>query len=293
MASPDVPVSTGGRLRWWRERRRLTQIDLGGEAEVSAKHISFIETGRTMPSRDMILHLARHLNVPLRDRNAMLLAAGYAPQFSELSWDHVELAPIREVIDEVVTAHEPYPAIVVDRHWRLLTANSASRALTDGVAAELLEPPVNVLRVCLHPRGLATRIVNLDEWVDHVLGNLGRQHDLSPDDELESLRTEVLGYARLAGCEPRTQFGPGRLAVPMHLRVAEGSLRLLVTVATFGTALDATLSELIIETFLPADPETKAILQTRAALTTRVMDDRPKVGEAPRHDRRRPGVPSR
>jgi MmyB-like transcription regulator ligand binding domain len=216
----------------------------------------------------MILHLARHLNVPLREQNALLLAAGYAPQFSELSWDHVELAPVREVIWEVVTAHEPYPAIVVDRHWQLLTANSAIRILTEGIAPELLEAPINVLRACLHPQGLAPRILNLDEWVAHVLGNLDRQYDLSPDDRLDHLRAEIIDYARSVGCEPRTHTGPGRLAVPMHLRVAEGSVRLLVTVATFGTALDTTLSELTIETFLPADRPTAAILQDRATTIT-------------------------
>jgi transcriptional regulator with XRE-family HTH domain len=260
----DVAVSVGGKLRWWREQRRLTQLDLGTQAEVSAKHISFIETGRTVPSRDMVLHLARHLDVPLRDRNALLLAAGYAPQFSELSWDDDQFASTRQLLSEVVGAHEPNPAIVVDRHWQLLTANRASRIHREGVAPELLEPPVNVLRLCLHPRGLAPRIVNLDEWVDHVVSGLDRQHDLFPDRELEDLRNEMIEYARFAGCEPKTHIGPGRLAVPMHLRVPEGSVRLLVTIATFGTALDATLSELTIETFLPAEPRTAAILRARS-----------------------------
>jgi transcriptional regulator with XRE-family HTH domain len=265
MALVDLPVSVGGKLRWWRERRRLTQLELGIQAEVSAKHISFIERGRTTPSRDMILHLARNLDVPLRDRNGLLLAAGYAPQFSELAWDDPQFEPTRRLLSEVVSAHEPYPAIVVDRHWQLLTGNRAGGILREGVHAELLEPPINVLRVCMHPHGLAPRIANLDEWADHVVGNIDRQYALSPDDTLKNLRNEMLAYARAAGCEPRTHVGPARLAVPMQLGIHEGTVRLLVTIATFGTALDVTLSELTIETFLPADAQSSQMLRSRAA----------------------------
>ncbi|MGH9209059.1 MAG: helix-turn-helix domain-containing protein [Acidimicrobiales bacterium] len=284
MVLVDLPVSAGGKLRWWREFRRLTQLELGSMAEVSSKHISFIETGRTTPSRDMILHLARHLDVPLRDCNALLLAAGHAPQFSELAWDDDQFAPTRRLLGEVVAAHEPYPAIVVDRYWRLLTANRAGRILREGVHPELLAPPINVLRVCLHPRGLAPRIVNLDEWVDHVIGGLARQHALSPDDTLRCLRNEMVDYARVAGFEPRTHLGSGRVAVPMHLRVPEGSVRLLVTIATFGTALDVTLSELTIETFLPADAQTSEILRSRADPTPQVIDEPLPGGDAAKHD---------
>jgi len=256
-----LPVGT--LLRSWRERRRLSQLALSELAEVSPKHLSFVETGRSRPSPEMVLHLARHLEVPLRHRNELLLAAGYAPRHTVLAWDDDELAPVRAAVHAVLAGHEPAPAIVVDRHWNLLGANRAASLLADGVAPELLVPPVNVLRTCLHPDGLAPRIRNLDEWADHLLANLAKQVRLAPDPALLALHEELAAYATDLGAPSRTPGDGTRLAVPLHLATPEGDVRLLATIATFGTALDATLSELVIEAFLPADPASRAVLERR------------------------------
>lgn len=253
----------GTLLRSWRQRRRLSQLALAELAEVSPKHLSFVETGRSRPSPEMVLHLARHLDVPLRHRNELLLAAGYAPRHTALAWDDDELAPAREAVRAVLAGHEPAPAIVVDRHWNLLGANRAASLLGDGVAPDLLAPPVNVLRACLHPRGLAGRIRNLDEWADHVLANLAKQVQVVADPVLLALHEELAGYASELGETPRAPGDGTRLAVPLHLATPDGDVRLLATIASFGTALDATLSELVIEAFLPADAETRAVLERR------------------------------
>jgi transcriptional regulator with XRE-family HTH domain len=253
---PPVAVA----LRAWRERRRLSQLALAERAEVSQKHLAYIEAGRARPSAEMVLHLARHLDVPLRQTNDLLLAAGYAPRYSAVDWDDPGFAPVREAVAAVLRAHEPAPAVVVDHRWDLLAGNRAARLFTAGVAPELLVPPVNVLRVCLHPDGLARRIRNLGEWGDHVLTNLGKQLALAPSADLGSLRDEMAGHLAAQGVTPATDPGPPRLAVPLHLATEAGDLRLLATVATFGTALDATLAELTIEAFLPADDETRRAL---------------------------------
>jgi transcriptional regulator with XRE-family HTH domain len=250
-------------VRAWRERRQLSQLALAERAKVSQKHLSFIETGRTMPSREMLLHLAHHLDVPLRHRNDLLVAAGYAPRYSAVAWDDDEFAPIREAVHTVLHAHEPAPTVVVDHCWNLLAANRAASLLAEDVAPELLEPPVNVLRLCLHPEGLAPRILNLDEWSDHILTNLAKQIALAASPPLEALRDELLGHLASQGVTPTTHPEPPRLAVPLHLDTSDGPLRLLVTIATFGTALDATLAELTIEAFLPADPASLDILTRR------------------------------
>jgi transcriptional regulator with XRE-family HTH domain len=252
---PASPV--GDLLRQWRERRRISQLDLSIQADISTRHLSFVETGRAQPSRDMVLHLADNLDVPLRERNHLLLAAGYAPVYGETSLDAPQMAAIRQAIRLVLKAHEPFPATVIDRAWNLVDANSTISLLTAGVAPELLEPPVNVLRLSLHPDGLAPHIVNLAQWRGHVLGRLGREAAAAGDEGLAELLRELTDYP--GGIEPA---GPDHaVAVPLRIRLGGRELAFLSTVTTFGTALDITAAELSIEAFLPADPDTAAALR--------------------------------
>jgi transcriptional regulator with XRE-family HTH domain len=255
----------GRLLRSWRTRRNLSQLDLALEAGVSARHVSFVETGRSRPSAEMVLHLAERLEVPLRERNGLLLAAGYAPVYGQRDLDEPAMGPVREAVERVLAAHEPFPALVVDRHWGLVLANASVALLTDGVAAHLLEPPVNVLRLSLHPEGLAPRIANLGEWRAHVLERLGRQAAASGDPALRTLRDELAAYpagSPAPACDPVA----GAIAVPLRLRHAAGELAFLSTVTTFGTATDITVAELAIESFYPADARTG---QARRALAPR------------------------
>ncbi len=248
--------SAGALLRRWRQRRRLSQLDLAVAAEVSARHLCFVETGRSRPSRELLLHLAEHLDVPLRDRNALLLAAGYAPAYRERPVDDQEMEPIRVALDRIVRSHEPYPAIVVNRRWDLVVANAAATGiLVEGVAPELLSPPVNALRVSLHPHGLASRIANLSEWATHLLERLDREIASSGDTQLIALAAELRGYPGIG--ESHDPSDPaGRLFVPLVIRSGDTVLRFFSTVATFGTALDITVAELAIESFFPADAAT-------------------------------------
>ena len=256
--------AVGHLLRDWRARRRLSQLDLANVAGISARHLSFVETGRSRPSREMVLHLADQLDVPLCERNALLIAGGFAPTFHATDFDAPEMQPVRDAIDRLLAAHEPYPAILVDRRWTLMAANRAATVLVDGVAPGLLDPPCNVLRATLHPKGLSSRIVNLDEWFDHILGNLRRQIAVTGDDELRALADELMGYAGELGLAvPPPQEGSRAIAIPMRLRTDDGELAFITMIATFGTALDITLTELSIETFLPADPATSAVLHRR------------------------------
>jgi transcriptional regulator with XRE-family HTH domain len=256
--------AVGQLLREWRTRRRLSQLDLSSAAGISARHLSFVETGRARPSREMVMHLADRLDVPLRERNALLLAGGFAPTFHATDYDAPEMQPVRDAVDRILTAHEPFPAILVDRRWNLVGANRAVAVLVDGVAPELLDPPCNVLRASLHPNGLAPRIVNLDEWTAHILGNVRRQLAVTGDDGLRDLGDELAGYAREMGvADPRPHEGPRPVAMPMRLRADDGELAFITMIATFGTALDITLTELAIETFLPADAATAATLHRR------------------------------
>jgi transcriptional regulator with XRE-family HTH domain len=249
-------------LRDWRRRRRMTQLDLALTAGVSTRHLSFVETGRARPSPEMILHLADHLEVPLRERNGMLLAAGYAPAFPTHSLQAPEMGPARDALERVLRGHEPYPALVVDRHWGLVSANRAVALLTAGVASHLLEEPVNVLRLALHPDGLAPRIANLGEWRAHLLHRLGRQAVVSGDPALAVLYDELAAYP---GGEPAAHdLAAGEIATPLRLRVGDRELAFLSTISTFGTAVDVTLAELAIESFFPADAETAAFLSDQA-----------------------------
>ena len=253
----------GTLLRDWRLRRRMSQQDLALEAGVSARHVSFVETGRAKPSADMVIQLAEHLDVPLRDRNTLLLAAGFAPAYAQRDLDEPEMGPVREAIDRVLRGHEPYPAVVVDRHWGLVAANRAVPLLIGGAADHLLEPPVNVLRLSLHPEGMAPRIVNLGEWRAHLLDRLGRQAVVSGDPALAALYDELAAYP---GGEPvRDDPAAAEIATPLRLRVDGRELAFLSTISTFGTAVDVTLAELAIESFFPADAATAAYLQERAA----------------------------
>jgi transcriptional regulator with XRE-family HTH domain len=252
----------GPLLRDWRLRRRMSQLDLALAAGVSARHVSFVETGRSRPSAEMVVQLAEHLDVPLRDRNALLLAAGYAPAYAQRDLDEPEMGPVRDAIDRVLRGHEPYPAIVVDRHWGLVAQNRAVPLLVEGAAAHLLEPPVNVLRLSLHPEGMAPRIVNLGEWRAHLLDRLGRQAVVSGDPALFALHEELAGYPGGAP-SPSPDLEAGSIAVPLRLRARGEELAFLSTATTFGTATDVTVSELAIESFFPADAATARVLGER------------------------------
>ena len=254
-------AGVGELLRTWRRRRRLSQLELAVEAEVSARHLSFVETGRSKPSRELLLHLAEHLDVPLRERNALLLAAGYAPVHPQTPLDDEAMAPVRRALDRILAGHAPYPAVIVDRHWDLVTANDPALALlTEGVAPELLAPPVNAMRVSLHPDGLASRIANFAEWSAHLLERLHRQLALTADPDIARLIDEVGGYPGVVD-EPLQATDPAALLfVPLRLRAGDRELAFFSTIATFGTAVDVTLAELSIEAFFPADRATEQAL---------------------------------
>lgn len=263
MSDVAVRPGIGALLREWRGRRRLTQMDLALEAGVSPRHLSFIETGRSRPSSEMVLRLAEHLEVPLRERNALLLAAGYAPAFAQRGLDEPEMGPVRDTLEQILRGAEPYPALVVDRHWGLVAANGAAALFLEGVAAHLLEPPVNVMRLSLHPDGLAARIVNLAEWRAHVLDGLGRQAVRSGDPAIAALHDEM---AALPGEDPAAvpDLDLGGISIPLVLRHGERELRFISTATTFTTAVDVTVSELAIESFFPADEATAEVLRSRA-----------------------------
>lgn len=260
-AAPRTVRTVGDLLRQWRERRRLSQLELSLDAEVSTRHLSFVETGRAQPSRDMVLRLAEQLDVPLRERNHLLLAAGYAPVYGESGLDAPEMAAVRNAVRQLLAAVEPFPALVVDRRWNLVDANASVALFTEGVSPELLAPPINVLRASLHPDGFAARIVNLGEWRAHLLGRLRRQVGLTADPELAALYRELRAYP----CdqpEPDVELpAPGAVMVPLRVRHGDCELAFFSTIATFGTPLDATLQELAIESFFPADAGTAAFLR--------------------------------
>lgn len=257
MSRAQQPV--GDQIRWWRGHRRMTQLDLANRAEVSTRHVSFLEAGRARPTRAMLLRLGEHLDIPLRDRNALLLAAGFAPAFPEHALTDLPMAVVSDAIRTILAAHAPMPALVVDRHWNLVDANDTVALLTAGAAARLLEPPVNVLRLSLHPDGMAPRITNLAHWRAHVLHRLDRQIDATGDETLRRLRAELAGYPG-----GRDVSAPGSsLVVPLGLRVGERDLAFVSTTTVFGTPLDVAVSELAIETFFPADTATAQYLTSR------------------------------
>ncbi len=261
--------TVGNLLRAWRQRRRLSQLALACDADISQRHLSFVESGRALPSRDMILHLAEQLDVPLRDRNVLLVAAGFAPVYPERPLGDPALQSARLAVDLVLRGHEPYPALAVDRHWTLVAANSAVGPLLTGADPVLLQPPVNVLRLSLHPAGIAPRIVNLGEWRAHVLARLRRQVDISADCVLANLLDELQGYPSREGGKRMEGDDAGRAAcggvvVPLRLSSETGVLSFVSTTTVFGTPVDITLAELAIESLFPADATTAAILRRLA-----------------------------
>ncbi|HEX3576238.1 MAG TPA: helix-turn-helix transcriptional regulator [Rhodopila sp.] len=258
----QTSVQFGSLLREWRQRRRISQLDLACMGEVSSRHLSFLETGRAQPSREMVLRLAEQLEVPLRDRNTLLTAAGYAPVFRERALDDPGLRPALRAVEAIIQGHMPYPALAVDRHWTLVTANAAMPRLLAGVDAALLAPPVNVLRLALHPSGLAPRTINLGVWRAHLLDRLRRQAEASADPVLLRLLEELRGYPAPRGGRPvQAPADYGGMVVPFELATDGGAMTFLSTTTVFGTPVDITLSELALECFYPADEVTAAMLR--------------------------------
>ena len=261
-AEPAKPLHVGEHLREWRQRRHLSQLDLAVDAEISARHLSFVETGRAAPSREMVLKLAERLEVPLRERNVLLVAAGFAPAFPQRPLDDPALKSAGEAINLVLRAHEPNPAFAYDRHWNLVTANRMVAPLLEGVPERLLSQPLNVLKLALHPEGLAPRTVNLAEWAGHLLERLHRQCEATADPELLKLYQDLKKYPIPARAAP---LASERVAIPFKLRQNGHVLSFLSTTMVFGTPLDVTLSELALETFFPADDLTSEELRRIAA----------------------------
>lgn len=252
-AVPSTPATeVGCLLREWRERRRLSQLELSLRAEVSTRHVSFVETGRSRPTAEMIERLAGHLDVPLRERNRLLLAGGYAPAHPEHGLDEPELGAVRDALRAVLTAHEPHPALLFNRWWELVDANAGVTALLDGVEPALLQPPVNVLRLSLHPGGLAPRIANLSQWRGHLLEQLHHRIDRTGDARLVELAAELAAYP---GGTPEPA-SPADVVLPLRLATAAGELSFFSIAAHVGTASDVTVEELTLEAFYPADRST-------------------------------------
>src|SRR5215472_8371977 len=264
MANMTRPV--GVHLREWRRRRRMSQRDLACEADISSRRLSFLETGRSRPGREMILHLAEQLEIPMRERNVLLVAGGYAPMFPERSLNDPSLNAARRAIDLVLEGQKPYPAFAIDRHWCVVASNGAIPELYEGAATHLLEPPINGLRLSLHPQGLAPRIANLGEWRAHLLARLRRQIDLTADAVLVDLMREVLEYPMPASIGlARPMAEEHSLVVPFKIVTKAGLLSLFTTTTVFGTPVDVTLSELALEMFFPADAETAETVRRLAA----------------------------
>jgi transcriptional regulator with XRE-family HTH domain len=254
MARPAV----GDLVRHWRTRRRRSQLDLALDVGVSTRHLSFVETGRSRPSPELILAIAHHLDVPLRERNTLLLAGGYAPRFTQRPIDDPSMATVRASLQRMLDAHDPYPGVVIDRVWNVVLANRAAGAMVGDVPDRLLGPPMNVYRVSLHPDGLARRTTNFVDWAGYLLGTLDRTIRLTADPRLEALRDEVLAYPNVAQVAPML---PGRdldeapLLVPFRMASPLGEVSMFTTLTSFGTPLDVTLDELAVELFYPADDE--------------------------------------
>jgi transcriptional regulator with XRE-family HTH domain len=256
----------GDLLREWRQRRRLSQLTLACDAEISTRHLSFIETGRSQPSRAMILHLSEQLAIPMRDRNILLVAAGYAPIFPERSLDDPALQSVRKAIDLVLERQKPYPAFALDRHWTIAASNGALPEVYVGVAPHLMQPPINALRLTLHPDGLAPRIANLSEWRQHSLARLRRQIDVTADPVLLELLRELSQYSGPGGKNHlAVPTEEPAVAIPFCIRTERGLLTFFTTTTMFGSPVDITLSELAVECFYPADAATAQIVRETAA----------------------------
>ncbi|MCU1371945.1 MAG: Transcriptional regulator, Cro/CI family [Ilumatobacteraceae bacterium] len=265
-------AGVGPLVKEWRGRRRRSQLDLALDAGVSARHLSFVETGRSKPSPELVLSLAHHLEVPLRERNTMLLAAGYAPRFQETPLHDPSMDQVRASLSRLLDAHDPYPGVVIDAHWNVVLANGAAGLLTALLPPSLAGPPVNVFRACLHPDGLARITRNLEPWATYLLGQLRRMVTATADAGLADLEREVRAYPNLAAIA--TGFdradaagdaaGPG-LLVPVELLLGDQVLSLFTTLTSFGTPRDITLAELAVELFYPADESTEAALRALAS----------------------------
>jgi len=266
MTSLSPETTVGPLLREWRRRRRVSQLELALDAGTSARHLSFVETGRSKPGREMLLRVLERLEVPFRERNELLIAAGHAPAFSQRSIDDPEVAPVREALDLILKGHEPYPAIVVDRSWNVVATNVPVQALVAyaGVDPALLEPPVNAVRIGLHPRGLAPLIVGLAGWRAFWRDRLARQFALTGDEDLAALIEELDGYPRLPD-EPESDLAASGLPGPLRLRGPSGDeLSVLGVFATIDTPFEVTTSELAVELIFPADRTTAEVLEALA-----------------------------
>jgi len=257
----------GEQLRGWRVRRRLSQLELALEAEISARHLSFVETGRARPSRDMVLHLSEELDVPLRGRNELMIAAGYAPAYTHHGIDDAEMVEVRASLQRILDGHSPYPAVLVDGMWNLLAANGAASVLIELVDPSLLAPPVNILRLALHPRGLAPHVIDPEEYAAHLVSRVRRQAERSATTGLRALLAEAIGYCREQGLDPSAQ-PRDRIVLPLRLRHPEQELTFFSTVAVLGAPLDVTLDEVAIESFFPADESTSSYLRSRSTAGT-------------------------
>lgn len=266
-AQPGARDPFGVHLRHWRTHRRLSQLDLAQEADVSTRHLSYVETGRAAPSREMVLRLAERLDVPLRERNALLVAAGFAPMYRQRSLDDPAMAAARRAVDLVLKGHEPFPALAVDRHWNLVAHNALVPMLMEGAAPELLRAPINVLRLSLHPDGVAPRIANLAQWRAHLLERLQQQIAATGDAALQALHDELAAYPapRVSHDAPAIDTALSAVAVPFQLVTPNGVLSFISTITIFGTPVDVTLQELAVESFFPADERTAAALSALAS----------------------------
>jgi transcriptional regulator with XRE-family HTH domain len=266
-----TPRPVGEMLREWRERRRLSQLDLSIQADISTRHLSFVETGRSRPTPTMIIKLTEQLDVPLRERNTLLLAAGYAPAYPQHGLDEPALGSVCSALRQVLAGHEPYPALVINRWWEMVDSNSGADMLSDGCAPGLLEPPVNVLRLSLHPDGLAPRIVNLGEWRAHLLTQLQHRARALGDDRLMELHRELTGYPGGPDPDGRAASPPAAgVVLPLRYRHRGQELSFFSISASVSTATDVTVEELAIEAFYPADSATAGALQ-RAATSRKMM----------------------
>lgn len=262
MQTASLPRPNVGHLiREWRQRRRLSQLDLACEADISTRHLSYVENGRASPSREMLMHLAERLDVPLRERNMLLTAAGYAPVYRERPLEDPALSAARQAVDLVLKGHEPYPALAIDRHWTMLAHNRTVPLLLEGIPEALLTPPVNVLRLSLHPQGLAPRIVNLAQWREHLFWRLKHQIDLSGDTVLVELLHELQALPFDPSQSDGASIDPSGVAVPLRFHGPHGVMSFIGTTTVFGTPVDITLAELALETFFPADARTAELLR--------------------------------
>ncbi len=251
--------TVGSLLKQWRERRRKSQLDLALDAEISTRHLSFVETGRARPSREMILLLAENLEIPLRERNKILVTAGFAPVYSEKSFEDVSFGAVRSAVELILRGHEPFPALAIDRHWNMVAANKTVPLMLEGVAAGLLAPPVNVLRLSLHPEGLAPRIVNLHEWREHLISRLRKQVEDTADFALEELLKELSSYKPANPRRGKASKTVSGIVIPLKIESPFGTLSFISTTTVFGTPVDVTVSEIALETFFPADDATREV----------------------------------